>query len=101
MGRDPNDGIIGLAVLALAVAVSLMTGGMSALFYGGGFVVFGVIVLILLNRRSEGAKLIAVILMPAVLLGKLLPKDVRAQLGRIEKKTVRNDEITAILDAIF
>lgn len=87
MNREPNDLVIGLAVVALAVALSLLAGGMSALLYGGGFVVFGVIVLVLLNRQTEGSTLVAIVLMPAVLLGKLLPKDIRSQLSRSEKRS--------------
>jgi hypothetical protein len=87
MKRDPNDVTIGLAVLAVAVSLSLMAGGIPALLYGGGFVVFGVIVLVLLNRRSEGARFMATMIMPAVLLGKLLPKDMREQLRRSEKRS--------------
>ncbi len=87
MNHEPNDVAIGLAVVALAVALSLMAGGVPARFYGVGFVVFGVSVLVLLNRRIEGARLIAIMLMPAVLLGKLLPKDMRSQLSRSEKRS--------------
>lgn len=60
---------------------------MSALIYGGGFVAFGVTVLALLNRRSEYARILAIVIMPAVLLGKLLTKDMRAQLNNCEKKS--------------
>ena len=69
MNYEPNDVAIGLAVVALAVTLSLMAGGVPARFYGVRFVVFGVSVLVLLNRRIEGARLIAIMLMPAVLLG--------------------------------
>lgn len=82
MNREPNDVAIGLAV-----ALSLMPSGMPARFYGRGLVVFGMSVLVLFNRRIEGARLIAIMLMPAVLLGKLLLKDMRSHLSRSEKRS--------------
>ena len=82
MSREPKDELIGFIVIAIAIGLSLIAGGVLAVIYGFWVMAVGLIIFVLLRRRSKGSTLAAIILLPAVILARLLPKDVR---NRIEE----------------
>lgn len=87
MERTPNDGLIGLAVVAAAGLVIWNVFGLSVLLWIFSLLLWGIAVLKLWSSKFVAAKVLAVILMPAILLVYLTPKNT----GRLPHATSRRD----------
>lgn len=90
MNHDPNDFKVGLIVLAVAAVLSILAAGSYGLGYSAHFVIVGAFVLFLLAKTGLFPRLIAIVLMPAVLLVKLLPKEFKRQIDRAASDETSN-----------
>ena len=73
----PNDAFIGLAVVAFAASVIWYALGLKVVLWVLWIFLFGAVVLHLWSSKSVTARVLAVVLMPAVLLVYLIPKSTK------------------------
>lgn len=83
MNHDPKDFKIGVIVIAVAAIASVIAAGTFGFGYSTRLVALGCVALFLATRSGVFPRIIAVILMPAVLLVKLLPKNFKQKIQKI------------------
>jgi hypothetical protein len=80
MYREPKDFVIGAVVVLAAAALLLYATGFGFLLYVAYVMAFCAVILALWNSGAKWARVLAIILMPAILLKHLLPKDLSTRL---------------------
>ncbi len=79
------DKILGLTALSILASALFFAGGAFALAYATWLWATGALVLFLWRKNSLAAKVFAAILMPAVLLALLLPRNLKRAIRNLEK----------------
>ncbi|XHS77839.1 hypothetical protein ACFJGW_19295 [Burkholderiaceae bacterium UC74_6] len=77
MKSKPNDALVGLLVVTALVLMTWCTLGFRTLLWLISLFLFGALILYLWSSKSVGVRMLAVVLMPAILLVYLIPKDTR------------------------
>ncbi|MDO8177016.1 MAG: hypothetical protein Q7T62_02115 [Undibacterium sp.] len=88
MKHKPNDFLIGCVVIAIVMALSMFTGGLKVLIYGGWAISCGLLIFLLLKVKRTGTTILAIILLPSLLLRNFLPKKFRIQLEEAKTKAI-------------
>lgn len=86
MQNNYKDFTIGFIVLSLAIGLTLTAAGTYGIGYGLRSFLFGVIVLFLVGRSGKLPRTLAVILLPAILLTKLIPQQFKSKLKHRSSK---------------
>jgi len=82
--RQPGDKPLGAAVLLLIVLGAFLAGGIAGPLYLLWLWIVGSLVLRLWSLHSRGARVCAAIMLPAVLLTWLLPKQYKQAIRRLD-----------------
>lgn len=88
MKRQPADVLIGAGVAVVAMAIFGLLSGPSGMLELVGLCLTGMLVLHLLSRDSEGARLLGTLLMLAVLLRHLMPRRYKRAIRQWEQDGV-------------
>ncbi|ANH67627.1 hypothetical protein [Mitsuaria sp. 7] len=88
MKQQPGDVLIGASVVAAAMALAYLLSGAAGVIELFGLVLTGKIVLHLLSRDSEGARLLGTLLMLGVLLRHLMPRRYKRMMAQWQQDGV-------------
>ncbi len=85
MAAKTADKILGLTALSMLASALLFAGGAFALAYAASLWATGALALFLWRKNSLAARALATILMPAVFLVLLLPRDLKRAIRNLDK----------------